>query len=69
VVAAGDVPAGVVAIAFTVQRKAEGVNEQLAALRWIGGDTATLATKERSWGAAYARTASAMRELRASLYW
>src|SRR6266702_7075002 len=38
VLAAGDAPAGVVAIALALQREAERIDEQLAALRRVGGD-------------------------------
>ena len=38
VVAAGDAPAGVVAIALALQRQAKGIGEQLAAARRVSGD-------------------------------
>jgi hypothetical protein len=38
VLAAGDAPAGVVALTFALQWEAEGIHEQLAALRRVGGD-------------------------------
>jgi hypothetical protein len=38
VLAAGDAPAGVIAIAFALQRQAESIHEQLAALRRVSGD-------------------------------
>jgi len=38
VLAPGNAPAGVVTIAFALQREAKGINEQLMALLRIGGD-------------------------------
>src|SRR5207248_5408936 len=38
VLASADAPAGVVAIALAFQPETEVVHEQLAALRWLGGD-------------------------------
>jgi len=35
---AGDAPAGVVALALALQLEAEGVHEELPALRWVGHD-------------------------------
>src|SRR5437667_8310187 len=44
--AAGDTPAGVVALAFAFQREAEGIDEQFAALRRVGGNDRHARDKE-----------------------
>src|SRR5438067_9537981 len=44
--AAGNIPAGVIALAFAFQREAEGIDEQLAALRRVGGDDRHARDKE-----------------------